>query len=205
MVLPMFNKFLIYNLVFIIAVSISNIVKSESLGFSVDNFFDGELSFGPISVCSEKDSVGYRWRNNDWEKGNFELSTYIIHKKEHRKITNKNFEYCHTGLKNKYEEDKDYTAYMGFSGDGTVEVKVLKRCFSIIERENKLHEIDPPIEFCKEIRNHKTNELLRISCKSFTFEPNGNFIKRQIHTNLKSNAEYKDSLYISHGNCTSLY
>ena len=185
--------------------SVSSIVKSENIGFSVDNFFKEELPLGPISVCSEKDTVGYRWNDNNWEKGNFQLSTYIIQKKEHRKITDEKFKYCHTGLKNKYDDDKDYLAHMRMGAKGLIKVKILKRCYSIKMQGNKFDEISPPVEFCREIYDYKTKKILKISCKNnISFNPSGNFIKRQIHSNITKMSKYKDSLYISHGVCSSL-
>lgn len=198
----MITRLILLKFIFLISLFQNISVKADTLGNSVDNFFDYELPIGLISLCNEKSSTGFNWKNNRWDKVNWKLSTYIIKKIEHKKITTKKDDACHLIPKNNKSEYIDYVD--DFKIKENVVTKVLHRCYQIKEEGNRMHDLFHPNNMCQEIIDHKTNKLLKITCENFTFNPSGLFINGLVHNDVKTKSKYKDGLKVGHGICTSM-
>ena len=144
-------------------------------------------SQGFVSICIDKSAVGYSWKGKEWSQTNFINSKKII-----KKITSD--WYC----KNE-DVNKQLT-------ESTSKDLYVESCYAIdnMYLANR----------CTEtwIRTSNTMaKLVSFSCDSphgtkIRFELEGNFIASHISPKFfnEPNRDYYDSIYISHGKCTTI-
>jgi len=143
-------------------------------------------SQGFVSICIQESAVGYSWKGKKWVQKNFTNSKEII-----KKITN-----------DKYCENEDVKKQLSNS---TSKEMYTQSCYEIDKMK---------VKDCYEtwIRTSSdTAKLVHVSCetgygKEISFELEGNFIESYTSPRFfnEPNRDYYDSMYISHGQCTTI-
>ena len=151
-----------------------------------------EVIVGEVINCTENESIGFNWQNQQWNTAFFKPKNYIMKKIDHTVQFSEGIKsecFIEVGDYNDFTENKINTT--------------LHRCYTIaFTGEN------PYLSLCKEIYSSK--KLKKISCNGgeFTFHPNGLFIKSpsKYSKNLvkEPEADYKDSVVVSHGSCNKI-
>ena len=158
------------------------------------------------SLCIGEKTTGFNWVDNSWKSVNFnpETQKYIAKKVDPAELTDSQ---CH------FSRNSDmYDRYFTLSSNNQPKLST-NGCYSIYRFGG------PELHFrfeCNEIwstyarqdeeTNPKTRKLESVSCEitDFRFAPNGWFHTSFVHKNLKAIADYKDSISVSVGKCSTL-
>ena len=146
---------------------------------------DYEVPIGTVSLCKEKDSTGYNWKNREWVKTNYKPEELII-----RKIP--------------YKDIDKSEPYMNACAD-IDNKKNIYRCYSV----KSFGEEDSwsNNRLCRE--QSYDNKLLSVVCEFWwgtttRFLPNGLFVRTHLIPDLDSEIDKKDSMMLSHGLCGTI-
>ena len=164
-------------------------------------------------LCEAEQSVGYRWKNHDWEKVNWILPRYIITKQD----------YAPLDIRLPHPE------HFLCSGDRQGSEKMLSRiymdsCYKIKELGDEVDDFS--YRTCREEWDANTNALIKVSCEfnnvrfhssAILFKPNGWFTEYRIAAQVAnlpkalmsgetviSPAGAKDDMFIYVGKCSTL-
>ena len=145
---------------------------------------------GYSAICVEEQATGFNWDNKRWVKANFKGETHIVSRiplEKYKETTDNNFLMC---------SDKEIKSYGKFD--------YIYECYSVAKIGTKPTMLDS--RTCTEVWENK--QLLYVDCSNhsskFHFQPAGNFIKQPWHSDLRSDEQYKDSLTLSVGKCTTI-
>lgn len=155
------------------------------------------------ALCIADKSVGFSWEHSNWKKTNFYTSKYIVQKV---KIENP---YKHKNTKSSascFIDIKDMPKPKWYKVKGK-EKKWEYGCYNIRQTGDKFY--NHTSELCTEVwkKDYNGKQYLEsIDCKYFKFRPNGWFHQVSINDNTENNPkkDYKDSLSISIGKCSTL-
>jgi len=146
------------------------------------------------SLCVGEKSVGYLWKDKKWEMTRFELEKYIVEK------VSPQDRFCQVKMKSVDTATLD----LGKDKNG-VGIYAKKGCYNIREMGEERYTFQT--EVCSEYWNKKQNgqeELDMVNCTYFNFEPNGDFTKGIISTDLRNDNKQKDSMSLSLGICSTI-
>ncbi len=173
------------------------LISSANAVSSVDESF--------TSLCIADSSVGFNWENNDWKSVNFTPGEKDLVKRLNPSDI-KNYQCSQT--KNR-ENDVFYTnqfinepqlsrygcyAIKPFGSDFDVNYPI--DCLEIWSTFKRVSEdIDPKI---------RRLESVQCWARNFYFSPNGRFHKASLHGDVRRTIQFKDSLSLSEGKCSTL-
>jgi hypothetical protein len=167
---------------------------------SYKDILDYEIPEGTVSLCKEKHSSGYNWRNGEWVEANYDTAEYIIKKIAYKDIDK-------SDISKSFDCKKIDDKINDIANDIYVFADKLHRCYSVREFGKELMTVH--YQICKEW--YFDNKLYSVNCysmgeKTVTFVPNGLFVRRHIYADVtsKPNKDYKDSMVLSHGVCATI-
>ena len=158
------------------------------------------------SLCIGEKTTGFNWVDNSWKSVNFnpETQKYIAKKVDPAELTDSQ---CH------FSRNSDmYDRYFTLSSNNQPKLST-NGCYSIYRFGG------PELHFrfeCNEIwstyarqdeeTNPKKRKLESVMCwdNQFFFSPNGLFHSATLHGNVEAYIDYKDSLYLTTGKCSTL-
>ena len=146
------------------------------------------------SLCVKEESIGYSWKNNKWEITKFNLDKYLVEK------VSPQDRFCQV----KMQSVDTATVYQGEDKSG-VKYYATKGCYNIRRMGQPRYEFNT--EICSEYWKKKQNgqeELYMVGCTYSNFEPNGDFTMGRISDDLRNDQEYKDSMSLSVGKCSTI-
>jgi len=159
------------------------------------------------SLCIAEKSTGFNWENNDWKITNYTPSKYVVKKVDPTKTR-----YNYSCVRTKDITNEIWQSYYTLTSSG--QPKLLTYGCYTIKRFGQTYEAGE--QDCREDwttypkedeeTNPKTRKLESVWCEitDFTFAPNGWFHTGYIHKNVKAIADYKDSISVSVGKCSTL-
>jgi hypothetical protein len=149
-------------------------------------------------LCVEENSTGFNWGNGNWKQRNFKNNKYLAQKLKIENPTDT------PGKKPESGVCFDSIQYRQESKNNTYDVSW--GCYNIRAIGSTFYPYNS--EVCREIWEKPesgTKYLLRVFCNDLYFNPNGWFHRASLHgaTGNKPKDDYKDSLVISVGKCTT--
>lgn len=144
------------------------------------------------SLCIPDNSVGYSWRNGQWQNAKFKIEErYLAQKLD--SVRAKGAILC---------EKLDTTVYE----NPILQEKLQNACY-LVRRHGREASVTFDSEACTETYD-SSGSLKSVSCKSFRFAPNGLFVKlpTEFSLNLESKPknDYKDSMTLDIGSCSKI-
>lgn len=171
------------------------IIGSANAVSSVDDYF--------TSLCISESSTGFNWEKNAWKAVNFKAGTkHLITKVNPNEARN----YECTDTKNL--EDDSY-----FTNSNNEPKLVREGCYVIkefgldtLEYKKDCLEVWSTFPRGSDDINPKTKKLESVQCwdDGFYFSPNGLFQTSYVHGDVSNYSNYKDSLTVSVGKCSTL-
>jgi|TARA_R110002012_G_scaffold253766_1_gene432819 hypothetical protein len=156
------------------------------------------------SLCIADSSVGFNWEKNDWKNVNFTPGKYIA--KRLKLSETKNYQ-C-SGAKDRMS---DYF----YTNESINEPELSRYGCYIIKRFGDDFYDNFPIDCyetwstTKRISDDIDPKLIKLkavmcSDRNFFFSPNARFHQATLHGNVDNYSNYKDSLSLSEGKCSTL-
>lgn len=146
-------------------------------------------------LCVDEDATGYNWVNKKWVRTSFKSEKYVVTRIEPTKYSStavartNNLFLC----EDKSKDDLNLS-----------NMTALYACYSISSLGEKPGPMDA--RMCSEI--WEKGNLTQVHCNEhsgqFSFEPNGNFIRKPWHSDARSSETKKDSLVLSVGKCSTI-
>ena len=169
-------------------VGLSNAVSS------VDDYY--------TALCVTEKSTGFNWEDNNWKQYNFTQSKYVVNKLNPAEVSE--FQCSETKDRNKdiyFSNDDEFETY------GCYSIKRLGYDELVAKLDCSERWSTYPKQDGEKYPKMKKLEIVWCSLsKDFKFSPNGWFHSNAQVTSssLESSSEYKDSLVLSVGKCSTI-
>lgn len=173
------------------------LISSANAVSSVDESF--------TSLCIADSSVGFNWENNDWKSVNFTPGKKYIAKRLNPSIT-KNYQCSKTKIReNDYFYTNESINEPQLSRHGCYTIKPFGTNF-YDDYPIDCHETWSTFKRVSEDIDPKIRRLESVQCwdRNFYFSPNGRFHKATLHGDVRRTIQFKDSLSLSEGKCSTL-
>ena len=185
---------------------------ADDLGVSQKNYFPDELKIGPVAICQMEHAPGLLWENGSWRRVNYKLNNYIIQKVEHRRLlegdTPSNTS-CFYDLGDSRRENSEFKVDENVHWAMPLrKARLLNRCYTIKAQGDKMAESFLFADLCREDLDLESGEIT-ITCgnrsNQYKFQPNGEILVYTTPLFDFSEVEYRDSILVEAGKCSSLF
>lgn len=143
------------------------------------------------TICIGDQSVGFDWENNSWTPKRFVPEKFLI-----KKINIIKDDKAGTVCKPKLMSSKR----VDLGENGAFEYG----CYNVMKVGGEYYPYSSKV--CSEIWQKKNGKLYLyvVDCDDIKFSPNGHFHQSSIHAGIEEKEDYKDSMAVSVGSCSSL-
>ena len=151
------------------------------------------------AMCIAEDSVGFNWKNNQWNFTKFYPNKYIVQKikveqyKPGKDFPRSGFCINTIGANEPFIDEKR-------------KMKYVYGCYNIRRHGDEFYGTSS--KKCMETwkKHRKGYKLISVDCEKFKLNPNGLFQSSRIPEDVSSNPDndYKDSILVDHGTCSVL-
>jgi len=155
------------------------------------------------AICIADQTIGYNWENGDWKSGSYAPDKYIVQKLEledQKAIEN----IGRTTKSYPCFYDRNWKSIPSEWGDEFI----ISGCYNVRKAGSEFYASVSQTcsETWKKDSETDTKSLKSVNCEHFKFRPNGWFHKSRIHnhTENKPEKDYKDSLLLTVGKCSTL-